>query len=155
MTNTPDIFEKTTTSETETGQFGRFFSKYLQQGDVVALFGEVGCGKTVFVKGICEELRTEEPVNSPTFIILNEYSGELSGKKIRIYHFDFYRVERSKDIDELGIDEYLGAPGAITLIEWSEHIQEHLKEKYWKVVFMKQNENARKIRIELCNKSMK
>ena len=149
MTNTPYIFERTTASETETGQFGRFFSQHLRQGDVVALFGDVGSGKTVFVKGICDELRAEEPVNSPTFIILNEYSGQLSGNKVRIHHFDFYRIERSKDIDELGIDEYIGAPDSITLIEWSEHIQEHLKEKYWKVIFRKQNENERNIRIEL------
>ena len=149
MTNTSDIFEKTTVSEKETGQFGRFFSKKLRPGDVVAMFGDVGSGKTVFVKGICEELEAEEPVNSPTFIILNEYSGQLSGQRIRIHHFDFYRVERSKDIDELGVDEYFGAQDSVTLIEWAEHIQEHLKEKYWKVVFLNQNENERKIRIEL------
>jgi tRNA threonylcarbamoyladenosine biosynthesis protein TsaE len=148
LRNTPDIFEKTTTSETETGQFGRFFSRQLRSGDIVALFGEVGSGKTVFVKGICEELKAEEPVNSPTYIILNEYSAQLAGNKIRIHHFDFYRIEKPKDIDELGIDEFMGAPDSISLIEWSEHIQDHLKEKYWKVVFEKQNEHVRKIRIE-------
>lgn len=149
MTNTSDIFEKTTVSEKETGQFGRFFSKKLRPGDVVAMFGDVGSGKTVFVKGICDELKTEEPVNSPTFIILNEYSGQLSGNRVLIHHFDFYRIEKSKDIDEIGIDEYLGAPDSITLIEWAEHIQEHLKEKHWKVIFLKQDENVRRIRIEL------
>lgn len=116
---------------------------------MVALFGDVGSGKTVFVKGVCDGLKAEQPVNSPTFIILNEYSGRLSGKKIKIYHFDFYRVEKTQDINELGISEFLGAPDSVSLIEWSEHIRDYLKEKYWRVQFYKANENTRKIQIEL------
>jgi len=146
--NTTHIFEKITSSESETNEFGRLFSTRLCPGDIVALFGDVGSGKTVFIKGICEGLKTEESVNSPTFIILNEYSGQISGNKIKIHHFDFYRVEKAKDINELGIDEYLGASDTVTLIEWSEHIEEHLKENYWKVRFQKENENKRKIHIE-------
>lgn len=149
MINTPHIQEKRTSSESETIEFGRLFSEHLCPGDVVALFGDVGSGKTIFIKGVCEGLMAEEPVNSPTFIILNEYSGWLSGNKIKIHHFDFYRVEKTKDINELGIDEYIGASDSVTLIEWSEHIQDHLREKYWKVLFQKENENTRKIHIEL------
>ena len=96
--NTPHILEKSTSSESETIEFGRFFSEHLFPCDVVALFGDVGSGKTVFIKGICEGLKAEEPVHSPTFIILNEYSGRLAGNKIKIHHFDFYRVEKTKDI---------------------------------------------------------
>ena len=148
MTQIPHIFEKITSSEDETGQFGRFFSTYLQPGDTVALFGDVGSGKTVFVKGVCGALETEEAVNSPTFIILNEYTGRLKGEKIQIHHFDFYRIQNVKDIEELGIQEYIGAPDSVTLIEWSEHIRHHLKRNYWEVVFQKPNEHERKIRIE-------
>lgn len=145
----PHTLEKLTSSESETILLGCFFSKYLSPGDVVALFGDVGSGKTIFVKGVCEGLKVTEPVNSPTFIILNDYTGWMADRKILIHHFDFYRVGKAKDIEELGIDEYVGAADSITLIEWSEHIQDHLREKYWKVVFQKQNENTRKIQIEL------
>jgi tRNA threonylcarbamoyladenosine biosynthesis protein TsaE len=148
LTKTPHIFERVTSSEQDTGQFGRFFSQYLQPGDIVALFGDVGSGKTVFVKSVCEELKAEEPVNSPTFIILNEYTGRLRGQKIQIHHFDFYRVEKSKDIDELGIQDYIGAPDSVTLIEWAEHIERFLMKTYWKINFQKNGENERKIRIE-------
>lgn len=148
MINTPHILEKKTSSESETIELGLLFSNQLSPGDIVALFGEVGSGKTVFIKGICRGLRTDELVNSPTFIILNEYHGRISDNKIIIRHFDFYRVEKSKDIDELGIDEYIGAPDSVALIEWSEHIQDHLKGKYWKVQFQKENDHTRKIRIE-------
>lgn len=149
LINTLHILERNTSSESETLECGRIFSELLCPGDTVALFGDVGSGKTVFVKGICKGIETEEPVNSPTFIILNEYTGQLMGHRIKIRHFDFYRIEKQSDINELGIDEYLNAPDSITLIEWSEHILNHLREKYWKVQIQNEGENKRKIHIEL------
>jgi tRNA threonylcarbamoyladenosine biosynthesis protein TsaE len=80
-----------TRSEDETIELGKRFSTILGPGDVVALFGDLGSGKTKFVQGVCIGLGVSETVNSPTFIIMNKYKGRLT-----VYHFDFYRGEKCR-----------------------------------------------------------
>jgi tRNA threonylcarbamoyladenosine biosynthesis protein TsaE len=128
VTEHSTVMSATTRSEAETVQMGAEFSRQLQQGDVVALYGELGSGKTQFVKGICQGLDVSEYVTSPTFTIINEYHGRL-----RVYHFDFYRIESLEEIYDLGFEEYLDN-ASICVIEWAEVAEKLLPPKRYEVV---------------------
>jgi len=90
--------------------------------------GEMGAGKTTFIKAFCEELGVEETVSSPTFSIVNEY---VAGGQV-IYHFDFYRIKNLREAYDIGYEEYFYS-GNICLIEWPERIAELLPDHYVKV----------------------
>ncbi|MFQ5823136.1 MAG: tRNA (adenosine(37)-N6)-threonylcarbamoyltransferase complex ATPase subunit type 1 TsaE [bacterium] len=132
-------------SPEETERLGEEFAYSLNPGDVVALIGELGSGKTVFIKGVCRGLNVEDDITSPTFTLIHEYNG-----RVPVYHLDFYRIKKSDEIRELGYDEYLLDEG-ICLIEWAERSIEHLPEKrfeiYFKNFFKEGLENRREIRI--------
>ncbi|MCS7229672.1 MAG: tRNA (adenosine(37)-N6)-threonylcarbamoyltransferase complex ATPase subunit type 1 TsaE [Candidatus Kryptonium sp.] len=131
-----------TVSEEETIKLGREFAKSLKAGDVVALYGELGVGKTKFVQGVCLGLNVKETVNSPTFIIMNKYEGDLT-----IYHFDFYRVDSIEEIIEIGFDEFI-YNDAISFIEWAEKVEEILPRKRYDIfITFGEMENERKIEI--------
>ena len=132
-----------TRSADETRKLGKQYAKALGQNDIVALYGELGTGKTQFIKGICEGLGVKQVVNSPTFIIVNEYS---SKKMPLIYHFDFYRMKSRSEIMDIGFKEYLNSEG-LMLIEWPELIESDLPE-YAKKIFLNfhtSGENCREI----------
>lgn len=103
-----------THSEKETLQFGREYAASLQSGDVIALIGDLGSGKTCLIRGICQGLDVKEEVTSPTFVLINEYLGRCP-----VYHFDFYRLEKPQEVLNLGIDDYL-TDDSICLIEWAD-----------------------------------
>lgn len=105
-----------TYSEAETKAVGKAFCRELKPGDAIRLLGEPGVGKSVFVRGIAEELSVSEYVTSPTFTLVNEY---LSGK-IPLYHFDAYRLS-GDDAAEIGLDEYFYM-GGICAVEWPENM---------------------------------
>lgn len=112
----------TTTSEASTRNVARSFAARLQRGDVVALFGDLGTGKTQFVKGVCETFGVEELVTSPSFVILNRYEGkDGAGNEILIYHLDLYRVKSVEEIFDLGYEEFFYGDG-ICLVEWAERL---------------------------------
>ncbi len=117
--------EKTviTKSEKETFELAGDFAKNLDAGSVICLSGDLGAGKTVFAKGVCSALGVPEYISSPTFTIVNEYEG-----KLRIFHFDMYRIEDEDELIEIGYDEYL-ASGGICIIEWPENIKNSLPKK--------------------------
>lgn len=116
----------TTSSEEETRAVARSFAERLQRGDVVALTGELGAGKTQFVKGVCEAFGVTEHVMSPSFVILNRYSGrDKSDAELLIYHLDLYRVASIEEVYDIGIEEFVYGDG-ITLIEWAELLGEML-----------------------------
>jgi tRNA threonylcarbamoyladenosine biosynthesis protein TsaE len=92
---------------------------------VFAFHGEMGAGKTTFIKAVCEELGVSDTVNSPTFAIINEYRAETSGELI--YHFDFYRINSPGEAADLGVADYFYS-GAICFIEWPEKIEDFLPE---------------------------
>jgi hydrolase, P-loop family len=92
----------------------------LKPGTVIALDGELGAGKTVFVKGIAMGLGIFENITSPTFTIVKEYSGRL-----KLYHFDVYRIEDSSELFEIGFDEYINGEG-VSVIEWAVNIEDTL-----------------------------
>lgn len=114
-----DLFPARTSSEPETRSLGHSLARRLRLGDVVALFGDLGAGKTALTKGLCGGFGIDvEQVTSPTFTILNEYtSGSLP-----LYHFDAYRIERLEEFFDLGYEEYFYGDG-ICVIEWAEKIE--------------------------------
>ena len=108
-------------SEDETRALGKDLAGILKEGSVVALDGDLGAGKTVFTKGLCEGIGVTSRVASPTFTIVNEYQGG----SIPVYHFDTYRLEGADDFLDSGLDEYFYQDG-ICVIEWSSVIEELL-----------------------------
>jgi tRNA threonylcarbamoyladenosine biosynthesis protein TsaE len=124
---------------------GSKLAKYLKPSDIVALFGNLGSGKTAFVRGIARGMGTTDAVSSPTFALVHEYRGLIT-----IYHFDMYRVLSWDDLYSTGFFEYLENSG-ICVVEWSENIENALPENTIKVSFEPgQEENERIISIEGC-----
>ncbi len=111
-------------SETQTQRLGARLAPLLQPGDVIALNGELGTGKTRWVQGICQGLGVTDPVISPTFTLINEYDGRLP-----VYHIDLYRLNNTTEIVEIGLEDYLYGVG-VTLIEWADHAIDLLPENY-------------------------
>lgn len=109
--------------EAQTRQFGLELAKRLKKGDVVALTGDLGTGKTALTKYVAEGLGISEPITSPTFTIVQEYpSGRLP-----LYHFDVYRLGGLEEMDELGYEEYFYGDG-VCVVEWADLIEEILPE---------------------------
>ncbi len=107
-----------TASPEETVALGRRLAAHLEPGDVLALYGDLGAGKTHLVKGICAGLGVPPAaVTSPTFTIANEYDGDLP-----VYHLDAYRVERPEEFFELGYETYFFGDG-VCLVEWPERVE--------------------------------
>ena len=106
-------------SATETQDLGRRLAQQLEPGDTVAFDGDLGAGKTCLIQGICRGLQVTDWVNSPTFILINEYTGRLADVDVPVYHFDLYRIQSPIDLEELGADEYFSGRG-ICLVEWAE-----------------------------------
>jgi len=107
----------TTAAEAETGAAGRELAAVLTPGSVVLLFGDLGAGKTAFVRGMAEGLGVDPgDVSSPTFTLLQEYRGG----RLPLFHADLYRVNDAREVDELGLEE-LAADGVLA-IEWSEKL---------------------------------
>lgn len=105
----------------ETNQAGQFLAERLERGNVVALIGDLGAGKTQFVKGVAEGLGVaSDEVNSPTFTLIQEYSG-----RILIRHCDAYRLRNAEEFADLGLDELFAADG-VALIEWADRVEEYL-----------------------------
>lgn len=115
--------EVTTHSAEETFALAEGIAKELKAGSVVCLSGELGAGKTVFAKGLCSGLGVADNVNSPTFTIVNEYDGRL-----KVFHFDMYRIEDEYELVEIGYDEYLSS-GGVCIIEWPSNISNSLPKK--------------------------
>jgi len=114
-----------TKSPKETYDFGVELGKEAIAGQVIGLVGELGVGKTTFTQGFAKGLGIDEVVNSPTFMIVQEYqSGRLP-----FYHFDVYRIGDPEELDEIGFDEYLFSEG-VTLVEWADMIPEQMPLNY-------------------------
>ena len=135
-----------TRSAQETYELGRSIGEKAVAGQVITLVGDLGVGKTVFTQGLAQGLGIEEPINSPTFTIVQEYEDG----RLPFYHFDVYRIGDISEMDEIGFEDYVYGEG-VSLIEWANLIQEILPEKYISITIEKDLEQGfdyRKITIE-------
>jgi tRNA threonylcarbamoyladenosine biosynthesis protein TsaE len=138
-----------TQSAEETQELGVEFSATLKFGDIIGLKGELGSGKTQFVKGIGEYFTTADTINSPTFIIVNDYDGidPVNSKPVTIHHFDLYRLENPSELEVIGFNEYMDK-NSIILIEWCELAEKYLGKELRKVIFKHgEKENERIIEL--------
>ena len=139
---TTKIFRTRTPAETQT--IGEEIGKQLRQGDLVALIGDLGTGKTCLTQGIARGVGVypNQIVNSPSYTLINEYAG-----KIPIYHVDLYRLQNHDELLDLGLDEYMEGKG-ICIIEWAEKLGS-LKISHTKIQITWLSEMTREIEIQI------
>lgn len=134
----------------ETKRYGFEIGKKLSPNSVLVFLGDLGAGKTTFIKGVVKALGrvAEDEVNSPTFVYLNCYN-----TPIPVYHFDLYRLKSSADFIAMGFLDYL-QNGGITLIEWGERITDIIPANAWIIEILHERENSRRLSItcEECEK---
>ncbi len=162
-----------TNSSEETKKIAENFAKKLKGGDIVALYGELGSGKTTFVQGLAKGLGIKKRIISPTFIIVRSYKIEFKSQSVRqaqdknsrvnpfdklrtriqeskvFNHIDLYRIEGTKDIEGLGLDEIINDPQNIVAIEWAEKLEKLLPRKRIDVKFNYLSKNKRHIEIKI------
>ena len=135
-----------TKSAAETRALGEKLAERLQPGDVLLLEGDLGAGKSELTRGIAKGLGVTETVTSPSFTILNVYE---SGR-FPLYHFDWYRLESSEELYELGMDEYLGGDGA-AVVEWPGRCPDAVPEGAVRIRMTAVGENERLIESDEWN----
>ena len=129
-------------SERETEELGARLSSVLPGGSVVAMYGDLGAGKTAFVRGMARGMGLKCRVSSPTFTIVNEYLGERD-----LIHFDMYRLSGADELFDIGWEDYLSR-GAVCAVEWSENVQGAFFGGEIRVTIEKLSDRERKITIE-------
>ena len=125
----------------------KWFTGFLQNGNIFAFHGKMGTGKTTFIKSLCEELGVEDTINSPTFAIVNEYEDRDANT---IFHFDFYRIKSLTEVYNMGYEEYFYS-NACCFIEWPELIEELLPEEHIRVDITEGDDGARTIKVTMNN----
>ena len=143
-TGSKKLIQKISSSPQETKEFGRELAGTLKQGEVVALTGPLGSGKTCLAQGICAGLGVNEAVTSPSFIIINQYPG-----RFWVYHFDLYRLKDKRELMDLGYEEFFYGNG-ICIIEWAEKVEELLPEKRMEISLKMISKNKRRIKVKRC-----
>ena len=128
-------------SAEQTAAAGAECARSAKAGDVYALTGDLGAGKTQFAKGFVRGLGSEAEVTSPTFTLIHEYSGG----RLPVYHFDFYRLESAGELSRLGLDDYLFADG-VCLIEWADRFSDLLPPNTRWIAMQVRSETERTIR---------
>ena len=131
-----------TNSEAETEAVGAALAADLPGGSVVAMYGDLGAGKTAFVRGMARGMGLECRVSSPTFTIVNEYLGPRE-----LIHFDMYRLSGADELFDIGWEDYLSR-GAVCAVEWSENVEDAFFGDEVRVTIEKLNDSERKITIE-------
>ena len=139
-----DPEEHLSQSPEETQALGEQLGRQLQPGEVVAFSGDLGAGKTCMIQGVCAGLGIADQVNSPTFILINEYVGQAGGQAVAVYHFDLYRLRSERELEALGAEEYFYGQG-ICLIEWPERARTALPPRRREVVLEHCGPQARRI----------
>ena len=132
----------TTGSADKTRHAGEGLSSRLVPGDVVSLRGEMGSGKTTFAQGVARGFGIGEFIRSSSFMLVNEYA--IAGSRVPLYHIDLYRLEKSTDIESIGIDDYLFGSG-ICILEWAQRMPAHMMPRCWDVEICWRSENEREI----------
>ena len=132
----------------ETIKFGKEIAGFLKPNDIIALVGELGCGKTTLTKGIAEGLNVKNAtyVNSPSFVLIREHKG-----RINLYHLDLYRLDNLTEIEALGLEEYFHS-GGVTVIEWAQKAKDLLPQEYLRVEFDILDGDSRRITLKAFGK---
>ena len=130
-------------SQDETKEFARRLAKEIKPGDVLALKGDLGAGKTQFVKGLVAGLGSDAVVASPTFTISHEYFGG----RLPIYHFDFFRLEDRQSAERLGFEDYFFGDG-VSVVEWADRFSDLIPEQARWIEFRIDSENVRAITLK-------
>ena len=121
-------------SEDETRAIGKTFAEKLHAGDIITLQGDLGAGKTEFVRGVCEYFSVHDIVSSPTFTIMNQYIGNApQSDEVAIYHIDLYRIQDSKELEEIGFAECMDDGNVIKFVEWPEKAGTTMPRIHWTV----------------------
>ncbi len=139
------IAEFVSNSPSATEEIGANFAKTLEIGDFVSLVGDLGAGKTAFVRGMASVIVPNAHVSSPTYAIVNEY---VSGEK-RLCHFDIYRLADEDDLVSIGFYDY---ENCVTAVEWCDRIEEAYPDIYYNVSILGSGDEARKLTIEKCER---
>jgi tRNA threonylcarbamoyladenosine biosynthesis protein TsaE len=124
----------------QTRELGAHLGTLVRAGDILALQGDLGAGKTNFVQGLARGMQITEDVNSPTFILANEYRGG----RLPLYHIDAYRVQDAREARGFGLDDYLDGDG-VTVIEWAERVRAALPSDVLWIEFEYLGENERRL----------
>jgi tRNA threonylcarbamoyladenosine biosynthesis protein TsaE len=124
------------------GEAAQEFIRLMDGRTVFAFNGQMGAGKTTFIKSVCMALGVSDVINSPTFAIVNEYRSDISGSLI--YHFDFYRINTVQEACNIGTEDYL-ASGALCFIEWPEKVESLLPEDTVFVEIVEQADGSRRL----------
>lgn len=139
----------------ETQELGRSFANELKPGDIVAMYGELGSGKTTFIQGLAKGFGIARRIISPTFIISRSYKLSLKRRPLssvnNFYHIDLYRVESERDLESVGIKEILSDRNAIVAIEWAEKLGSALPKKAMTIHFRYVNDKKREITMYIKN----
>ena len=136
--------EHVTNSPEETEALGEMLAGRLEPGTVIAFTGDLGAGKTAFVRGLARGLGITERVTSPTFTIVNEYEGG----RLPLFHFDLYRLGSWEELYDIGWEDYL-ARGGVCAVEWSENVSDALEEGCLRVDIRRgERDDQRRITIE-------
>ena len=131
-----------TTAPEETRRLGEALGRVLEPGDLLALVGGLGAGKTCLSQGVLAGLGVRGPVSSPTFTIVNEYQGRLP-----VYHLDVYRLEDDGQLEDLGFEELFYGDG-VTVLEWADKVEERLPPEHLRIeMIASEEENTRLIRL--------
>lgn len=136
-----------TNSQQETKKLARNFAKSLQAGDVIALYGDLGSGKTTFAQGLASGLGVKKKVMSPTFIFMRSYPIIFKKTPLTLHHLDLYRGQDEKDFKSLGLNEIFTVD-AIVVLEWADRIKRILPKKRIDIYFENKNGQKRKIKIQ-------
>jgi tRNA threonylcarbamoyladenosine biosynthesis protein TsaE len=135
----PNTLDFISHSEAQTRRLGARLAAYLHPGDVLALVGDLGSGKTRWIQGVCAGLGVTDPVISPTFTLVNEYRGLYP-----VYHIDLYRLADAAETATFGLEDYLYGSG-ITMIEWADRIKALLPDEYLTVELHHLEETKRRV----------
>ena len=144
------MFEYKSISPEKTAMLATQIADIIKPGTVICLNGDLGAGKTLFVQNLARALGVQGDVTSPTFNLMNIYEG-----KMKIFHFDLYRLEQEYELEEIGFYDYVEEPDGLVLIEWAEKFADCLPDDYISLKIQRaEQENQRLIKFELAGKNL-